>query len=372
MQFETGDLKHGDYLRELLRPLAPFLLEEGATEIAIDAPGTVCVEVGPTWRVFEAPEITHRYLLQLANLVATTTHQELSADRPILSASLPGGERVQVLIPPAVPPGCLTLCIRKPGLGTKSMDEYVEEGAFDEYRWAYPHGLDGRLSELSEVDKGLIGFLRGNQLPAFLRAAVEGRKNIAVVGDTGSGKTTLMKTLCQLIPTHERLVTIQDVMELELPDHINKSQLLYSAGGQGAAGVTPSSLIGACFRLKPSRVLMTELRGAEAFDFLNLLTSGHSGSITSFHSESTALAPERFVFMCKGNEQAAIYDARELKRLIALTLDVVVHIEARIEQDGAGNLRKRRVVTEVAFDPLAKIQAAYGSSSVHLALAAAA
>jgi type IV secretion system protein VirB11 len=198
--------------------------------------------------------------------------------------------------------------------------------------------------------------------------AVVEKKNIAFVGNTGSGKTTLMKTVCQDIPVHERLITIEDVRELFLPNHPNRVHLLYSKGGQGVAKVTPSDFIASNMRMKPDRVLLAELRGAEAFDFLKLLTTGHSGSITSYHAESCALAMERYVFMAKEHEQAAIYDADALKHLVALTIDVIVHVVAAVVFDAAGNpLRKERYVREVHFDPIAKLQARFGDAQVHRA-----
>jgi len=191
------------------------------------------------------------------------------------------------------------------------------------------------------------------------------KKNIAVVGDTGSGKTTLMKSICQSIPEQERLITIEDVRELLLPQHGNRVHLLYAKGGHGTATVTPSELIASTLRMKPDRVLLAELRGGEAFDFLKLLTTGHSGSITSYHAESCALAAERFVFMCKEHEQAAAYDVPTLKRLVALTIDVILHVVARNHDDGAGRpLHKERYVAEVHYDPIAKLVARFGEATL--------
>ncbi len=184
-----------------------------------------------------------------------------------------------------------------------------------------------------------------------------------------------MKTLCQAIPRDERLVTIEDVRELVLEQHPNRVHLLYGRAGQGQARVTPSELIAACMRMKPDRVLLAELRGAEAYDFLKLLTTGHSGSITSFHAESCALALERYVFMCKENPHAATYDAEALKRLVQLTIDVIVHIRceragAPADPGGPANPagqgpRKARYVAEVLYDPLAKLDLRFGAASVH-------
>jgi type IV secretion system protein VirB11 len=134
------------------------------------------------------------------------------------------------------------------------------------------------------------------------------------------------------------------------------------------AKVTPSDLIASNMRMKPDRVLLAELRGGEAFDFLKLLTTGHSGSITSYHAESCALAMERYVFMAKEHDQAAIYDAEALKRLVALTIDVIVHVVAQTVFDADGNpAKKERFVAEVHFDPIGKLHARFGNATVHRA-----
>jgi type IV secretion system protein VirB11 len=175
-----------------------------------------------------------------------------------------------------------------------------------------------------------------------------------------------MKSICQHIPRHERPITIEDVRELFLPDHENRVHLLYSKGGQGVARVTPADLVAANMRLKPSRVLLAELRGGEAFDFLKLLTTGHSGSITSYHAESCALAIERYVFMAKEHEQSSGFTIPELKRLISLTIDIVIHVIADVILDDEGNpLRKERYVTEVYYDPVAKLIARFGNAAIH-------
>jgi type IV secretion system protein VirB11 len=355
-------------VRELMRPLREFLSEEGVTEVVINRPGEVFLESGPEWRRVTAPHLTLARCLSLANAIATYTEQEIGPQKPILSAMLPDGERVQIVVPPATENDVVSISIRRPSSSIKTLREYEDSGAFSRYVWARPKDLEERGAELDPVDVRLVDYLDGNQLGKFLTLAVVEKKNIAFVGNTGSGKTTLMKTVCQDIPVHERLITIEDVRELFLPNHPNRVHLLYSKGGQGVAKVTPSDLIASNMRMKPDRVLLAELRGAEAFDFLKLLTTGHSGSITSYHAESCALAMERYVFMAKEHEQAAIYDADALKRLVALTIDVVVHVVAAVVFDAAGNpLRKERYVREVHFDPIAKLQARFGDAQVHRA-----
>ena len=358
-------LSRDTVVRELLRPFGAFLSDPQATEVVVNRPGHVLVETGPSWLSFEAPQITLERCLALANAVATFTEQEVGPGKPILSAMLPDGERIQIVVPPAVESDAISISIRKPSQTIRSFEEYERDGTFDRYVWPRPSQLDARRGDLDSADLQLTHLLETNQLARFLKAAVISKKNIAVVGDTGSGKTTLMKTVCQSIPLGERLITIEDVRELFLPLHDNRVHLLYSKGGQGVAQVTPSDLIASSMRMKPDRVLLAELRGGEAFDFLKLLTTGHSGSITSFHAESCALASERYVFMCKEHEQAAIYDAPALKRLVALTIDVIVHVVARTAYEGGMATRKDRYIAEVHFDPVAKLLARFGDAELH-------
>ncbi len=361
----TERLAPDTMVRELLRPLLAHLALPGATEIVVNRPHEVYVEIGAAWQRHVAPDLTLDQLTALATAIATSTEQEIGPHHPILSAMLPDGERVQIVLPPAVELGTISVSIRRPSAWIKTLAEYDAEGAFSRYVWARPAALDRRADELDPLERQLLAYLEKRQLGSFLQAAVQAKKNIAVVGDTGSGKTTLMKSICQSIPKQERLITIEDVRELLLPYHGNRVHLLYAKGGQGVATVTPSDLIASTLRMKPDRVLLAELRGGEAFDFLKLLTTGHSGSITSYHAESCALAAERYVFMCKEHQQAATYDVPTLKRLVALTIDVILHVVAQNHYDDEGRpLKKARYVAEVHYDPIAKLVARFGEATV--------
>jgi type IV secretion system protein VirB11 len=367
MHFGPTDVLEPDAtVRELIRPLFACLGQHpGATEVCVNRPGEVFVEVGAQWVRHEAPDVSLTWAHSLATAVATFTEQQISARSPILSAMLPGGERIQLVLPPAVEPGTVSISVRIPSAAIKPLSQYAGEGAFTRYLWGKSPDFARRAVHLSEIDRVLCQCLEEGDLRGFLETAVRERKNIAVVGDTGSGKTTLMKSLCQSIPPAERLITIEDVRELFLPHHPNRVHLLYARGGQGVARVSPADLIASNMRMKPDRVLLAELRGGEAFDFLKLLTTGHAGSITSFHAESCALAFERFVFMCKEHADAGVYDASSLKRLVALTIDVIVHVVARNRYDASGQpVAKDRFVAQVHFDPVAKLAAQFGEGEL--------
>jgi len=341
-------------VRELLRPLEPFFSREGVTEVVINRPGEVLYELGARWHRELPTDLPFARLLSLVKAIATFSDQQVGPQTPILSAILPDGQRVQIMVPPAVPAETVSLSIRLPAQAIRSLEDYRQEGAFDRFVWPRSKDLADVRDDLAEGDLRLVNLLEQRDLTGFLEASVADRRNIAVVGDTGSGKTTLMKTLCQHIPAAERIITIEDVRELSLPNHGNVVHLLYSKGAQGVADLTPADLIAACMRMRPDRVLLAELRGSEAFDFLKLLTTGHSGSITSYHAESCALALERYVLMAKEHGDAAIFDAEGLKRLVRLTIDVIVHMRAEITPGPDGEPMKRRFVSEVHFDPVAR------------------
>ena len=367
MHFEPIDLLANDAMvKELFRPLADFIGIPGATEIAVNRPHEVFVEAGPIWKRYDAPSLTLAQCISLANAIASYTEQGIGAHAPLLSAQLPGGERIQIIFPPAVERDTVSMTIRIPDFTARSFEDYEKQGFFSRYLWARPVQLAERRTDLRAAELKLIDHLENNRLGDFLKLAVKSKKNIAVVGDTGSGKTTFMKAVCQYIPKDERLITIEDVRELFLPNHGNRVHLLYSKGGQGLSRVTPADLIASNMRMKPDRVLLAELRGSEAFDFLKLLTTGHSGSVTSFHAESCALASERYVFMCKEHEQAAIYDANALKRLVTLTIDIIIHVEVeKIYDDDGEPVRKERYISEIQYDPVAKLTTQFGNAYLH-------
>lgn len=350
-------------VRELFRPLAPYLDIPGVTEITINRPGEVFIEAGARWERMAAPALTLARCHSLANAIATYANQRVDAQYPLLGAQLPGFQRIQIMVPPAVEEGLLAMTIRVPDASVRSFEDYQAQGFFSRYLWARPARLAELRADLDPLQCALIDCLQQGALADFLRIAVRGKLNMVFVGDTGSGKTSLMKAACCYIPTDERLLTIEDVREVFLPDHPNRVHLLYPRQFSGTANVTPAELIAACMRMRPDRVLLAELRGAEAFDFLKLLTSGHSGSLSSFHAESCALAVDRYVLMCKEHAQAGVYDAEALRRLVALTIDVIVHIKVeRIYADDGAPLRKERYVAEVSYDPIAKLQHRFGAS----------
>jgi len=369
MSYAANELMAEDAMvRELLKPLAGFLALPGVTEVVVNRPGEVFVEAGPHWTRHDAPELTLARCRSLATAIASYCDQRVDAGTPLLTALLPGTERVHIILPPVAEPGTVSITARVPDLAPRSFDDYQRDGFFSRYVWARSSHTTQRQHEFDALERTLIAHLESGRLARFIELAVRHKLNTVFVGDTGCGKTSLMKAVCRFIPADERLVTIEDVRELFLPDHPNRVHLLYSKGIQGTATVAPADLIACSMRMKPDRVLLAELRGGEAFDFLKLLTTGHRGSLSTFHAESCALALERYVLMCKEHPHAAIYDAQALKRLVALTIDVIIHIRVeRIYADDGTPLRKQRYISEVSYDPAGKQSARFGGAHLYFA-----
>jgi type IV secretion system protein VirB11 len=277
--------------------------------------------------------------------VANSTQQRIDASEPLLSASLPGGERVQIVLPPATTANCVAIAIRRPADEVWSIEDLERRGIFRRTCRATPR--------LDETEKDLLGSLSAGDYPAFMRLAVRSRKNILVSGPTGSGKTTWTKALIREIPSHERLITIEDAKELVLDRHPNHVRLFYSKDDQGVARVTPKQLLECCLRMKPDRILLAELRAEEAFDYLRNVNSGHPGSITSVHAASADLAFEQLVLLVKQNPGGRDLARSDIKSLLYLLIDVVIQFGVESHE---------RFIKEIWYDPERKRRAVSGTA----------
>jgi type IV secretion system protein VirB11 len=317
-----------------LRALRPLLTDPDVTEICINRPAEAFVETRGGWRRQSLPFADFDWCRRLAKLVAHSTRQRVDESCPLLSASLPSGERVQIVLPPATPPGCVAITIRRPSDTVWSIDELAARGIFRMTR----HAGD----TLDEIEAELLRLLVAGHYEAFMRLAVKARKNILVSGPTGSGKTTWTKALIREIPPDERLVTIEDAQELVLDRHVNHVRLFYSKDDQGQARVTPKQLLECCLRMRPDRILLAELRAQEAFEYLRSVNSGHPGSITSVHATSAELAFEQLVLLVKQSPGGCDLARDDIKSLLYLLVDVVIQ---------CGVERHERFIKEIWFQP---------------------
>jgi type IV secretion system protein VirB11 len=349
---ESGDTRGGssvespDCIVELsaldltLRALRPVLSRPDVTELCINRPGEGFVETSKGWHLELLPFADFEWCKRLSKLVANSTRQRISEESPLLSGSLPTGERIQIVLPPATTPNCVAITIRRPSNQVWSLAELAQRGLFDRTRRA--------TGDLDDTEAELLKLLEAREYQAFMRLAVHSRRNIVVSGPTGCGKTTCTKALIREIPSNERLITIEDAKELVLDRHPNHVRLFYSKDDQGLARVTPKQLLESCLRMKPDRILLAELRSEEAFDYLRNVNSGHPGSITSVHAASAELAFEQLVLLVKQSKGGQDLARADIKSLLYLLVDIVIQF---------GVEGHRRFVKEVWYDPELKRRA---------------
>ena len=320
-----------------LQALRPLLADPEVTEVCINRPLEAFVETRTGWRHQSLPFADFDWCRRLAKLVAHSTRQRIDETSPLLSASLPSGERIQIVLPPATTLGCVAITIRRPSDKVWTIDELAARGIF---RTARPAS-----QALDETEAELLRLLAAGEYESFMRLAVKARKNILVSGPTGSGKTTWTKALLREIPADERLITIEDARELVLERHANHVRLFYSKDDQGQARITPKQLLECCLRMRPDRILLAELRAEEAFDYLRNVNSGHPGSITSVHATSAELAFEQLVLLVKQSPGGRDLARRDIKSLLYLLVDVVIQ---------CGVERHERFIKEIWFQPARK------------------
>jgi type IV secretion system protein VirB11 len=310
-----------------LEPFTEILNQDDVKEIVVNKPGELFIERYSGWEHHIDASLTFDELRTLATLVASYSEQEITEKTPILSASLPGGERIQIVMPPACEPGHIAFSIRKHKVLQLALEDYEETG-----RFVINKAENKQAQLLSDVKT----CLESGDIVGFFRCAVLARLNIVISGGTGSGKTTFSNTLIKEIPIEERLITIEDAKEIRLP-HENVVRLFASRGGQGISDVDVKQLLQSCLRLNPSRILLSELRGEEAFYFLRAVSSGHPGSITTLHADNPDTARRQIAMMCMQGDSGLQQD--QVMDYLDQIVDVIVQFNNKqqitaIQYDG--------------------------------------
>ena len=324
----------GVYLEAYLAPLAPWLSRPDVTDLLINRPGEVWIETADgTMSREPADQLTEVALQRLARQIAAASHQGVNREQPLLSATLPDGARVQVVGPPATRGG-VAMAVRKHLISDMSLDELARDGLFETAARSDPARAQAGDAELEAL-------LDAGDLMGFLKAAVKRRKTMVICGGTASGKTTLLNGLVKEIARTERLVVIEDAPEVRL-DHPNAVGLVAVRGELGEAQVGPDALLAAALRLRPDRILLGELRGAEAFAWLRAVNSGHPGSITTVHADSPAGALDQIALLALTSGVDLGWD--KVRGYVERVVDVVVQLD---RTQGA------RRLTEVMFRPRA-------------------
>lgn len=317
-------------LEDLKKAFGDDLDNDQITEISVNKPLEYFIAMKGTRDMIkkENPNLTYALLKRLAEGIATETNQTISEAQPLLSAQIASPQheglffRIQFVRDPAVTGGTIGLSIRKPSILSLPFSAYE-----DILNSVEP------FSKITAKEQELFDLYEARNFHEFIRKAVGYEKNIIISAGTGSGKTTFFNSIIHdCIPLGERLITIEDAKELR-PPHENTLQLYYSRGGQGKAKVDAQSLMEACLRLYPKRILLGEIRGAEAFTYLNLISSGHGGSIATLHANDPLNAIERLTLMVLMAGTTLTSD--QVKSFVKQSVDIIVQL-GRTETGGYG------------------------------------
>ena len=288
-------------------PLAPLMLDPAVTDILVNGPHRVFIERGgriePTRIEFQ----DEAHLVRVIERIAARAQRRIDTAQPMADLRLPDGSRVNATLPPVSPDGP-TLSIRRFGRRRIRAHELERTGALSA------------------------------DMVAFLHAAVRQRRSVLVSGGTGAGKSTLLGALAEAIPENERIVTIEDTLELQLDQtHVVRLETR-PPNVEGAGTITQRDLVVNALRMRPDRVIVGEVRSGEALDMLQAMNTGHEGSLSTIHANSPrdALARLETLVLMAGIE----LPSRAIREQIVSAIDLLVHVER--SQDG------RRRITHVA------------------------
>jgi pilus assembly protein CpaF len=295
-----------------LKPIEHLILDDTISEVMVNGPHRVFVEKAGFVEEVRGLAIGEKSLMIAVKNIARRLGDDISESKPILDSRLPDGSRVAAVIPPCSLNG-VTLTIRKFNARHFGIEDLIQAGTLE--RWL------------------------ANQLETF----VLGRKNILIAGGTGTGKTTLLNILGKFIPSDERILLIEDTSEIQM-DQDNLVRFEARQPQNGLPAVSIRDLLKAALRHRPDRIILGEIRGGEAFDLLQLLNTGHSGSLSTVHATSAKQALARFTSCVLQSGVDLPY--RAIKTNTADSLGVIVQLERR---------PGRRFVSEVVeinrYDP---------------------
>ena len=252
-----------------LGPLQPLLDDEAVSEIMVNGCESLFVERSGTLRELEVPFENDEQIRIVIDRIISPLGRRVDERRPTVNARLPSGYRVNAVIPPVALNGP-TLTIRKFSDRIDSLEQLVQLGSLPPwYAW-------------------------------LLTRAVELRQDLAVAGGTGSGKTTLLNALSCEIPTGERIITIEDAAELKFSRHPHVVRLeAREASIEGEGAVSIRDLVANALRMRPDRIVVGEVRGAEAIDMLQSMNTGHDGSLTTLHAGSAEETVVRLTLLAR-------------------------------------------------------------------------
>jgi type IV secretion system protein VirB11 len=340
-------------INEHLKKLAEWMSDPAVNEIAVNRPGEVEVWKSGRWIKVEASQIDANWLVYLGRLLANISSLKFDEQLPILSAYLPGGERVEMTMPPCSPRGVYYLNIRKHTSSAYTLEEFVAQGYFAHTKHLHSHTLKAEdraeiATQLQPEQLQLWQLATSGRWLDFLTLSVLSKQNLVVSGATGAGKTSFIRAMIEKIPNDERLITVEDTPEMPLHNHPNNNALFYRRETPdviAANGATAKQVLQSCMRKTPSRVLLAEMRGDETFFFLQgVLNSGHPGGMSTVHANSPKEAFIRLAMLIKSSDEGRSLGLAEIMQL----LHTLVHVVLQLVFD----LEKGRHIPAIYYDPM--------------------
>ena len=276
-----------------LGPIEPFLADPEVSEIMVNGDDAIFVERDGRLYLSDAKFVSNDHVLQVIQRIVASVGRRIDQGTPMVDARLPDGSRVNAVIPPLAIDGPV-LTIRKFSKSTLELEDVIGAGPV--------------VKEIAEL----------------LKACVEKKKNLLVSGGTGSGKTTLLNALSSYIPDDERIVTIEDAAELQLEQRHTVRLESRPPNVEGVGEVTIRDLLRNSLRMRPDRIIVGEVRGAEAVDMLQAMNTGHAGSLSTVHANTPRDALARLETMCLSSGLDLPMQA--IREQVAAAVDVVVQI----------------------------------------------
>jgi type IV secretion system protein VirB11 len=349
---EDGGGKGGAFdLWKKLIPLNKYLSDPTVTEICINKPEQIIIERATEWEIFDEPLYTYTELENIAIRVSQWSGQNLCEETPIISATLPTGERVQICAYSAVLPGHISFTLRKPSTLEIPLEDFFAAGYCDNTEWISDVNIQEILESryLTQIQKDVARALDERRWHDFFSFAIEGKQTILLSGATGTGKTTFMKAMLKRIPSDERLISIENVNELRLYEwYLNSVSLFYSSGDVGVSNVNQRHLLESCMRMYPSRIFLAEIiNGDEGFTFLRSIGAGHPGSMTTMHANTAFQARHQLGVLLKQSEAGSKLDMHQIEKMLD-SISIILQLNV-VKIDN----KKKRVMTQVHYDPLA-------------------
>ncbi|MCB2047418.1 MAG: P-type DNA transfer ATPase VirB11 [Novosphingobium sp.] len=278
---DEADTRQADvFLHAYLEPFLPFLSRPDVTELIVNKPGEVWLEQAgsPAMERADVPQVDDRLVRRLAEQVARITNQAISREMPLLAATLPGGERLQVVAPTATR-GHWALAIRRHRMVDLPISAWRP-----------------RFDQIGAGQECLPAIDREADPIGWLVEQVRRRRTVLIAGGTSSGKTTFLNSLLAEIDPGERVILVEDTPEIRLPTPCSLG-LVAVSDALGEARVDTDDLLRASLRLRPDRIVLGELRGREAVTFLRAINTGHPGSLSTIHANTASGALEQLALM---------------------------------------------------------------------------